>query len=86
MYGQIDRAGEQRLLDFLGEKPFRSHLRKRDVGDLVAGGLDDFDAAILRPSSSQPGLNPVRLPQGKLGTSRADGQHANQAGKPFGRR
>ena len=61
VHGQIDRAGEQRLLNFLGEQAFRSHLRKRDVGDLVAGGLDNFDARFL-PKFLQPGLNPVRLP------------------------
>ena len=39
------------------------------------------------PKLLQPRLNPVRLPQSKLRTSRADGQHANRPGeRPFGRR
>ena len=51
--GEIDRAREQRLFDFLGEKALRSDLRKCNVGDLVAGGLDDFDAGLSRPSCSR---------------------------------
>ncbi len=70
----IDRAGKQRLLNFLGEQPFRSHLRERHVGDFVAGGFDDFDSARLA-QFLQAALNPVRLPEGQLGTARADGQH-----------
>ena len=49
---QVDRAGEQRLLDFLGEQALGPDLRKRDVGDLVAGGVDDLDAATPAQASA----------------------------------
>ena len=42
---QVGAAVEQRFFDFLGEKAFAADLGEGDVGDLVAGGLDDFDAA-----------------------------------------
>ena len=48
-----------------------SHLRQRNVSDLVAGGLDDFDAALFA-QCFEAGLNPVRLPQGKLRSSGSD--------------
>ena len=81
---QIDSATEQRLFNLLGEEPLGSDLRKRHVRDLVAGGVDDFDAR-LHAQFLQACLDPARLPQSQLGPSRADGQHANRpGGKLFG--
>ena len=47
VHGQIGAAIEQRLFDFLGEESLGADLGQRHVGDLVAGGLDDFDAALV---------------------------------------
>ena len=41
--GQIDAALGQRLFDFLGEHALGANLGERDIGDFVAGGLDDFE-------------------------------------------
>ena len=59
---RIDRAGEQRLLDLLGEQPLAADLRQRPVLDAVAGGLDDDDA---RTSSRQAvrRRQPARAPR-----------------------
>ena len=53
MHRQVDRPRQQRLFDFLGEQSLAADLRQRHVGDLVAGGLDDFDAASRRPASAR---------------------------------
>ena len=49
--GQIDLAGEQRVLDFLDEQPLAADLRQRRVGEPVARRLDDDDLAVRRRSS-----------------------------------
>ena len=64
----------------LVKRPFDPTCDKRNVGDFVARGLDDFDAGLLA-QFFQPGLNPVRLPQGELGTSRTDDQHGTRAAR-----
>ena len=55
-------------------RPLRADLGQRHVGDLVAGGLDDFDAALVA-QRGQPRLHPVGLPQGELRTARCDDKH-----------
>ncbi len=55
-------------------RPLRADLGQRHVGDLVAGGLDDLDAAGLA-QLFQPRLHPVRLPESELRAARSDGQH-----------
>ena len=47
VHGEIGAAVEQRLFDFLGEQALGADLGQRHVGDLVAGGLDDLDAALV---------------------------------------
>jgi hypothetical protein len=69
--GEIGAAVEQGFLDFLGEEALGADFGERDIGDLVAGGLDDFDAA-SQTSSRQLGLHPVGLPEGELGTAGCD--------------
>ena len=48
MHGEVDVAGEQRLLQLLGEQPLAAGLDQRPVGDPVAGRLDDDQLALLR--------------------------------------
>jgi hypothetical protein len=43
MYGQIHTALCKRFLNFLGEHPFGSNLRKGNFLQPVASGLDDLD-------------------------------------------
>jgi len=45
VHGEIGAAVEQGFLNLLGEETFGPDFGERHVGDLVAGGLDDFDAA-----------------------------------------
>ena len=83
MNGQIDRPAEQRFFDFLGEQTLGPDFRKCHVRNLVARGVDDFNAR-LHAEALNPRLDPARLPQRQLGTSRADGQHASRPGEiPF---
>ena len=51
MHREVDRAGEQRLLDLLGEQALAADLRQRPVADHVAGGADDLD---LDPFGASP--------------------------------
>jgi len=44
VHRQVDRAAQQRLVDFLGEKALAAHLRQRDILNLVAAGLDDVNS------------------------------------------
>ena len=68
MHGDIDGAGEQSLLDFLGEQTFAADLRQRPlldrlVLDLVAGGADDLDSDGLRRHAARLGNGTLRLPR-----------------------
>ena len=51
MHGEVDVAGQQRLLDLLGEQALAADLGERPVLDAVAGGLDD---AHLERASAGP--------------------------------
>jgi len=65
VHRQVHLPRQQRFLDFLGEQPLAAHAGKRNAGDPVAGGLDDFDAA-LHEQRGQASLHPTRLPQRQL--------------------
>ena len=43
MNGEVDPIFRQRFLNFLGEHALGADLGESDIGDLVAGSLDDFD-------------------------------------------
>ena len=43
MHGKIDTPRGERLFNLLGEHSFGTDLGERDIGDFVAGGVDDFD-------------------------------------------
>ena len=60
--GEIGAAVEQRFFDFLGEETLGADLGQRHVGDLVAGGLDDLDAALVAGGGELRG-HPAGLPQ-----------------------
>ena len=71
VHGEIGAAVEQGFLNLLGEQALGPDLGERHIGDLVAGGLDDFDAA-RKPGGGELPLHPTGLPQGKLRTARCD--------------
>src|SRR5256885_10279015 len=77
MHRDSDALGEQRVLDFLGEKPLALHLLKRPVDFRVAARLDHHDlggGTVAR----QLGLDPLRLPQRQLAAARADAQRGHR--------
>jgi hypothetical protein len=71
VYGQVGAAVQQGFLDFLGEQAFCAYLGERYVGNLVAGGFDNFDAGGVA-QGGQLLLDPMRLPEGQLGSARCD--------------
>ena len=66
MHGEVDGAGEQRLLDFLGEEPLAAGLGQRPVLNDVAGGADDAD---LDPLGVEPAAAARRLCTSRACTS-----------------
>jgi hypothetical protein len=78
MHGEIDAAGGEGFFDFFGENsfaesPFRADHGERDVGDFVAGGVDDFDFYFVA-AGAEKGGDVVGLPKGELGTAGADAE------------
>src|SRR5437762_3097968 len=80
MYRQIDASRGQRLLDFFGEHSLGADFRQRNVDDLVASGVNDFnlDLVIL---PAQLSADMVRLPECELRTARSDPE-AHQLRRP----
>jgi hypothetical protein len=74
MDSQVGALIEQRFFYFLGEQTLGAHLGQRHVGNLVAGRLDDLDAALFAPRRQFP-CNPPCLPQRQLRAARRDNQH-----------
>lgn len=77
MHRDIDPAVDQRLLDFLSEKPLAADFRQWPVLDPVAGCLDDNDLEGLFGQAMgrhQPVAGFMGLCQRQLAASRADTQ------------
>ena len=74
VHGEVGAAIEQRLLDLFGEEALGADLGQRDVGDFVAGGLDDLDAALAAGGGELRG-DPMGLPQSELRTTGCDDEH-----------
>ena len=84
MHREVDGAGEQRLLDLLGEQALAAGLRQRPVLDRVAGGADDLEldplgaraharrraVAHLRACASASGLPRVPMRSRKVAAPR----------------
>ena len=78
MHGEVDAAGEQRVLDLLGEQALAADLRQRAVADHVAAGADDLDADALGREPMRRGQARAHLPgldQRERAAARADAQH-----------
>ena len=48
MHRQVDRTGDKRVLDLLGEQALAAGLRQRPVLDAVAAGADHLDCDLRR--------------------------------------
>ncbi len=53
MHGEIDFAGGERFFDFFGEHALGANHGEGDVGDLVAGGVDDLDLHFMPALAQQ---------------------------------
>ena len=73
MHRKIDAAFGQRFFNLFGEHALGADLGERDVGDLVAGGLDDLDLDFVSALAQQVG-NVVRLPERELRAARTNPQ------------
>ncbi len=75
MHGKVDGAGDERLLDLLGEETLAAGIRQRPVADRVAGGADDlehdcFRGELVRGREAVAHL--LRLGKRQRATARAD--------------
>ena len=85
MHGEIDAAGGESFFDLFGENSFaKSALGadhgQGDVGDFVAGGVDDLDFDFMAARAQQRG-DVVRLPEGELRAAGADAEFRHGIGK-----
>jgi hypothetical protein len=83
MHREVDFAGEQRFLDFLGEKPLAAGIGQWPILDDIAGGADDLDRDRLHFQSrrgGEPALHLARLHQRQRRAARADAQGGLLAG------
>src|SRR5258705_14021849 len=76
VHRDVDAAVEQRILDFLGEKPLPLELVERPVHFRVAARLDDHDLR-THPLCGEAIPHPLRLPPRQRAAARAE-LHANR--------
>ena len=65
------RFVDQRFFNFLGEHALGADLGESDVGDLVAGGLDDLDFDLVAALREQSG-DVIGLPERELRSAGTD--------------
>src|SRR5579863_74896 len=70
VHGEIHSSGSEGFFNFFCEHALGSDHGESDVGNFVAGGVDDLDFDFMSASTQERG-DVVRLPQGKFGTARA---------------
>jgi hypothetical protein len=71
MHSKIDAPGGERFFDFFREHSLGANHREGYVGNLVAGGLDDFDLDFVTSRTQNRG-NVIGLPERELGAAGAD--------------
>jgi hypothetical protein len=77
MHGEVDGAGEERLLDLFGEQALAADLGERPIADQVAGGADDLDRDPLGAEpvgGGEPRAHLMRLGERERAAARADAQ------------
>ena len=67
------RFSAQRFLNFLGEHALGADLGKGDIGDFVAGRLDDLNLDLMSARFEQR-LDVISLPERQLRSAGADAQ------------
>ena len=87
MHGRVDRAGEERRVDFLGEQALAAGLGEGAILDRVAARADDLkrdalDLPALGLSQAAAGL--VRLDERQGRTARAKREQGGGWGHPSG--
>ena len=77
MHRQLDRAGNERLLDLLGEQALAARLVQRSIANDVAGGADDFELDALGVEAMGGGemlADEARLRERERAAARSDAQ------------
>src|SRR5271157_805714 len=77
VHREIYAIFEEGFFNFLGEHALGADLGERDLGDFVAGGLDDLELDGVPLGTEEIG-NMMCLPQRKLGTARANAEAGHQ--------
>ena len=73
MDGEINASCGEGFFNFFGEHALGADHRQRDVGDFVAGGVNDLDFDFVA-TVAQEGGDVVGLPERELGAARADAE------------
>src|ERR1700733_8881801 len=77
MNREIDASICERFLNFFREHPFGADHGEGDVGNLVAGGVNNFDFHFVSARAKKCG-DVVGLPQGQLRAAGADPEFTHQ--------
>src|SRR5690348_120979 len=85
MHSQIDAPLRQRLLDLFGEHSLGSDLGERNIGDFIAGCVNDLDLDFMSASPEQR-RNVISLPEGKLRAARTDSEFCRMSAAGWGHR
>jgi hypothetical protein len=83
MHSEIDAASGEGFFDLfrknsLAQSTLGANHGEGNIGDLVAGSVDDFDFHFVSTSTQQRG-NVVGLPEGELGAARANAEFRHGA-------
>ena len=73
VHREIDALLGQRFLNFLGEHALGADLGEGDIGDPVAGGLDDLNFDVV-PALLEQRLDVIGLPESQLRSAGTDAQ------------
>jgi hypothetical protein len=69
--GQIDTSGGEGFFDLFGKHALGANFGQGDVGDFVAGGMNNVDFDFVSANAEQR-RNVVGLPEGELRAAGAD--------------
>ena len=78
MHGEINSPGGQGFFNLFGEHPLGANHRERNISNLVAGSMDDFNLNFV-PARAQQCGNMVGLPEGELRAAGADAEFRHGA-------
>src|SRR5579864_8675768 len=73
MNGEVDTPRGKGFFDFFGEHALRTNLGQGNVGDLVAGGMNNFDFNFVATGTEKRG-DVIGLPESELGAAGADAE------------